>query len=288
MAYANSLDFHRPSSQLSIDRKPASFLDDLDHNEDSILDSSIMMSPVSADRRDSFGNSTAPIFSPQSTYWEEFHAAPVDRTASVSTNPWFDQINSNNPFTRTEATATYSHQSSAWPLFDRAADSRTPTNAHYDSIGAEFDPPQPYGPVANAPSFGGLPVQNGVRPSSVFPRTQSTTPMPTDTPGGKDWMALASQDMDARPLPKRMRPNTPPRTFSPFPRRDGIRKKNARFEIPAERSLANIDQLIASSKNEEEIKELKQQKRLLRNRQAAYDPPGCFWSLWPMTSILVQ
>lgn len=52
-------------------------------------------------------------------------------------------------------------------------------------------------------------------------------------------------------------------------RRDGIRKKNARFEIPAERTLSNIDQLIAQSTNEDEIKELKQQKRLLRNRQAA-------------------
>jgi hypothetical protein len=52
-------------------------------------------------------------------------------------------------------------------------------------------------------------------------------------------------------------------------RRDGIRKKNARFEIPAERTLSNIDQLISQSTNEEEVKELKQQKRLLRNRQAA-------------------
>jgi hypothetical protein len=55
-------------------------------------------------------------------------------------------------------------------------------------------------------------------------------------------------------------------------RRDGIRKKNARFDIPAERTLSNIDQLIAQSTNDDEIKELKQQKRLLRNRQAAYVP----------------
>jgi len=53
-------------------------------------------------------------------------------------------------------------------------------------------------------------------------------------------------------------------------RGDGIRKKNARFDIPAERNLNNIDQLIAQSTDEQEIKELKQQKRLLRNRQAAY------------------
>ncbi|KAJ6172625.1 hypothetical protein N7470_001692 [Penicillium chermesinum] len=54
-------------------------------------------------------------------------------------------------------------------------------------------------------------------------------------------------------------------------RRDGVRKKNARFDIPQERNLSNIDQLISQSTNEDEVKELKQQKRLLRNRQAALD-----------------
>ncbi|KIW18546.1 hypothetical protein PV08_02834 [Exophiala spinifera] len=54
-------------------------------------------------------------------------------------------------------------------------------------------------------------------------------------------------------------------------RSDGIRKKNAKFDIPSERNLANIDLLIASCVNDEEKKELKQQKRLLRNRQAALD-----------------
>ncbi len=58
-------------------------------------------------------------------------------------------------------------------------------------------------------------------------------------------------------------------------RRDGIRKKNARFEIPAERTLGNIDYLINQSNDDQEIKELKQQKRLLRNRQAAYVNSPC-------------
>jgi len=73
-------------------------------------------------------------------------------------------------------------------------------------------------------------------------------------------------------MPKRMRMGSPAlRSHSPLLRRDGIRKKNARFDIPAERNLNNIDQLIAQSNDEQEIKELKQQKRLLRNRQAALD-----------------
>ena len=54
-------------------------------------------------------------------------------------------------------------------------------------------------------------------------------------------------------------------------RPDGVRKKNARFEIPKDRNLRNIDQLIHESKDDAEKKELKAQKRLLRNRQAALD-----------------
>ncbi|KAI6750421.1 hypothetical protein HG530_014702 [Fusarium avenaceum] len=50
-----------------------------------------------------------------------------------------------------------------------------------------------------------------------------------------------------------------------------IRKKNIRFDIPEGRNLGNIDHLIAQTTDERQIKELKQQKRLLRNRQAALD-----------------
>ena len=61
------------------------------------------------------------------------------------------------------------------------------------------------------------------------------------------------------------------RTNSPVNglRREEVRKKNTRFEIPNDRNLANIDSLILQTTDEKEKKELKQQKRLLRNRQAA-------------------
>jgi len=52
-------------------------------------------------------------------------------------------------------------------------------------------------------------------------------------------------------------------------RRDGIRKKNGRIDIPQERNIHTIDQLIETTKDEDMLKELKQQKRLLRNREAA-------------------
>lgn len=61
------------------------------------------------------------------------------------------------------------------------------------------------------------------------------------------------------------------RSFSPqlVQRPDGTRKKNARFDIPKDRNLHTIDAMIMNAANESEKKELKQQKRLLRNRQAA-------------------
>ena len=49
----------------------------------------------------------------------------------------------------------------------------------------------------------------------------------------------------------------------------GIRKKNGRIDIPSERDIHTIDLMLEDCKNEEEQKELKQQKRLLRNREAA-------------------
>ncbi|KAH8659379.1 hypothetical protein BGZ60DRAFT_415138 [Tricladium varicosporioides] len=50
-----------------------------------------------------------------------------------------------------------------------------------------------------------------------------------------------------------------------------VQKRKARFDVPVERNLQNIDDLIANATDPEKVKELKQQKRLLRNRQAALD-----------------
>ena len=70
-------------------------------------------------------------------------------------------------------------------------------------------------------------------------------------------------------MPKRMRPSSPSTTMVDFQRRDGIRKKNGRIDIPQERNIHTIDDLIDKTTDEDLLKELKQQKRLLRNREAA-------------------
>jgi hypothetical protein len=277
MAFAQSIDFQRPSSQLSaIDQKPtSSFFDDLDLPEEPLLEGSMISPTNTDDRRDSFGNGASTVFSPQSTGWEEYSTGPaMPERQFTHTNPFVEQ--SNNPFMRGDSTI-YGQHNPQW-MFDQSAESRTsimPTP--YDSYNGDYDAPSSstFAHVVPAPSaFNRLP-QGNVRPASVFPPAATPISMPTSpVHDSKDWMSLAEASTNTRPHPKRARGNSPQRHYPDFARREhpgGIRKKNARFEIPEERNLQTIDILIANSTNEDETKELKQQKRLLRNRQAAYD-----------------
>jgi hypothetical protein len=293
MAFAQSLDYNRPSSRLSIDHKPSSssYFDDYELAEDP-LESNMISPPNTDDRRDSFGNSTAPVFSPQSTVWDEFSPTTSMPERQQFTNPFPEH--SNNPFIRPDSAAFGQHNNSQWPPMFEHSESRTPIMpAVYEAYTGDFDAaPTPAFPhVASAsPAFGNM--APSVRPASVYPSAPTPASLPTSPPPTKNWMELAEQGgMDSRPIPKRMRQSSPPRPYSPFPRRDGIRKKNARFDIPPERSLANIDQLILNCRDDNEMKELKQQKRLLRNRQAAYESPRMIlvdWSSnWPISSSIL-
>jgi hypothetical protein len=85
----------------------------------------------------------------------------------------------------------------------------------------------------------------------------------------QEWMAMAQHEAEQARMSKRMRSGSPGRTSVDMQRRDGIRKKNGRIDIPQERNIQTIDELIEKADDEELLKELKQQKRLLRNREAA-------------------
>jgi len=223
-----------------------------------------MNGSMNGSRRDSFAVSSA-LFSPKTDEWQH-----VDMQQMPSNNPFVEQ--NNNPFMRVDSvSSTYGHQGHGWPIGSQSQNHSgmsTPMQGH-DGLPSDFD--------VNAPIFQ-RPMQNHHTPFSG-PGTQN---MPlfssSNTSNGsipsspqKEWSVADA--MDHRAMPKRMRgPHSPTlRSHPDMSRRgDGIRKKNARFDIPAERNLTNIDQLIAQSQDEQEIKELKQQKRLLRNRQAAY------------------
>ena len=220
-----------------------------------------MSPPMNGSRRDSFAVSSA-LFSPKTDEWQN-----VDMQPMASNNPFVEQ--NNNPFMRVDSqSSSYGQQGHGWPM-NHGSGMSTPMQGH-DGLPSEFEvnapvfqrPMQTQTPFSN-PSNQQMPLFSSANTSNG-----SIPPSPQ-----KEWSVADA--MDHRAMPKRMRPHSPTlRSHPDMSRRgDGIRKKNARFDIPAERNLTNIDQLIAQSTDEQEIKELKQQKRLLRNRQAAYGSP---------------
>jgi len=208
----------------------------LDENilDQTAMESGLEMSPPMVDsRRDSFAPSSA-FLSPKTEEWS------VEMQAIPSNNPF----SSNNPFVQPQQPFA---PTQSWPIANGSG-----TCTPFDPI-SEFD-----------------------NSSALFHRPmQGQTPF--SNPGGVTMFSPVNAPNPSLPtsphnIPKRMRPSSPAiRSHNELRRGDGIRKKNARFDIPAERTLSNIDQLISQSTDEQEIKELKQQKRLLRNRQAALD-----------------
>ncbi|KAK3996529.1 bZIP transcription factor 49 [Cladorrhinum sp. PSN332] len=261
----------RPSffgAPLSVDTSNTKYFDEddsiLDDNilDQSALDSGLEMSPPMVDsRRESFGVAPS-LFSPKAEDWRS-----VEMPAVASNNPFFDP-HSNNPFLRMDQGQQAVYQSQSWPM--TSSGSATPQLQAFDGLPVDYDTgmslfPRP-APIAPQPT----PFTNPANQVAMFqPLGQAPAPQSMPTSPQKDlWM---SQDLKNQAL-KRPQPASPMiRSHNEMRRGDGIRKKNARFEIPAERNLNNIDQLIAQSTDEQEIRELKQQKRLLRNRQAALD-----------------
>jgi len=258
-------NFYRPSS-LTVDTHTQNYFEDeegsiLDENilDQNALDSGLEMSPpMNGSRRDSFAVSSA-LFSPKTDEWQQVDMQ--QQQPMGSNNPFVEQ--NNNPFMRgVESQSSYGHQSHGWSMGNGSGMS-TPMQGH-DGLPSEFEVPvfqRPMQTPFTNPGNQQLPVfSSGNTSNGSIP----TSPQ-------KEWSV--SDAMEYRSMPKRMRPHSPTlRSHPDMSRRgDGIRKKNARFDIPAERNLNNIDQLIAQSNDEQEIKELKQQKRLLRNRQAALD-----------------
>lgn len=130
-------------------------------------------------------------------------------------------------------------------------------------------PTQTYGGSAYGP-----PVQYAQHHDFDFNQdpVSAVSMSPQSSQGG--WASASSDGMDQRcmmqsPMHRPESPQPLPRSDGMVQRSDGIRKKNARFEIPSNRNLATIDEMIRQSTDDVEKKELKQQKRLLRNRQAA-------------------
>ncbi|TDZ27208.1 hypothetical protein C8035_v012010 [Colletotrichum spinosum] len=243
-------------AQKYYEEEDRSILDEsiLDH---SALDSGLEMSPPMADsRRESFAVGSS-LFSPKTEEWQS-----VDMQSVPSNNPFIEQPHSNNPFMRLDHAqpSPFGPQGNAWSLSNTSG-SCTPLQ-QFDGIPTDFD----NGSLFQRPVVHGqTPFTNPTGQINMFAPIGSGNQSIPASPQ-KGWITQSES------MVKKMRPGSPTiRSHNDMRRGDGIRKKNARFDIPAERNLSNIDHLIAQSTDEQEIKELKQQKRLLRNRQAALD-----------------
>ncbi|KAK5054708.1 hypothetical protein LTR84_001600 [Exophiala bonariae] len=237
------------------DLKPALSEDDAS----SILDDKVLEPPtpadmIAADTSDSRRPSMQKMEEDYSWHDRSQGVMPPQRHYSQSSVPlssphpqYYSQVNPVN------CQPTFI-QSQTWPLAARS-EANTPT-PFFTPVQEAFDPQGQYhgGPV----NFSGFPQTEPVSAVSMSPQSSQ---------GG--WASTTSSDVadTHRPLRHRFRGTSPMLVV----RSDGIRKKNAKFEIPKERNLQNIDNLISLTTDEEEKKELKQQKRLLRNRQAALD-----------------
>jgi hypothetical protein len=232
---------------------------------DSIFDDSIdsegPFSPTSTDRKDSFATTNTTIFSPQSSVnaWDDFplpsSTSIAERHITMGTH--YPETMRNNPF----------HQNISQAQWYKP----TIAPSTYDPYPEHFEGSSSLSHYSGPTTFSGLSghMSDGVRPAAIMtPAAGVPGSMSSTSP-----MAMAEQEIESQRLSKRSRPHSPHGNSHNYLRQDGVRKKNARFDIPTERTLNNIDELISKASNDDDKKELKQQKRLLRNRQAAYAFP---------------
>lgn len=260
-------------SQFDFYQQSPSALDGQEDDEMSVLDDKILDSTapdLSDPRRPSYDAQDA--FSHRNSIWSNYSHPSSDQSRPTS-HLGQSVIDSSAPLMPVDGPSAFAEQhqqhhhqqQQPWSVSRTESGSCTPTG--YDQYPSEAEggstSAAPFsggavGPVGSIP-MGAVSFRNGMgfaAPGGVAMSPQSSQgwiPAPMD---------LADAAVQAKTASYR---NGSSLTI----RRDGVRKKNARFEIPAERTLSNIDALISQSNNEEEIKELKQQKRLLRNRQAA-------------------
>lgn len=238
--------------------------------DDHILDSSSfdVTTMDSAPRRESFASS-ASLVSPRQNVWPEFaYNNDATPTGSMSTPaPQFLEHAAVNPYSQTGPPhyPNYGTHMASWhPQGDTGSDA---SNMAFVAFASDLDNIKPeesfnkeMPPPPQHSMYGGLPI------ASVPDFNQYAA-----SAASPQWSTSSSDNVEK--IPRSGQFQSPSFNHNQLHlRRDGVRKKNARFEIPAGRDVNTIDAMINSTdpNDEETIKELKQQKRLLRNRQAAY------------------
>lgn len=247
----------------------------LDQEDDSVLDDHILDSSSfdtatmeNIPRRQSFASS-ASLLSPRQQTWPDF-GYNNDATPTASLNhqaPLFPEHIGNDFAPGIPQYPNYSNHMAAWNSQGNVGADNS-NAAAFTAFNTDLDDVKPEESFNNdvaQPShqnlYGGLPRHSA--PDYRHDAVSVASPQ---------WSTSSSDAVEK--IPRSGHVQSP--TFNhnaPHLRRDGVRKKNARFDIPDGHNVHTIDLLIAAADptNEEKIRTLKQEKRLLRNRQAAYD-----------------
>ena len=238
--------------------------------DEHILDSQSLDSMAAADhsqRRESFASNPS-LVSPTQQAWSAF-AFNSESSSGYPMNHhpglFLDQAANHFPHPETPQYTHFGNQIAQWqPHSTQGSDAPNPAFQTFPPDMETIKPEASYNnevPATHPPSiYGGLPVQM----DSEYPAYPVSAASP-------QWSTSSSDNVEK--IPRSGHFQSPMYNLSqPQLRRDGVRKKNARFDIPEGHNLQTIDNLINSTNpnDEDTIKTLKQQKRLLRNRQAAY------------------
>lgn len=266
----NTLNYPVPASSLHISPTASLHAPSLADDCESVLDENVLSSPCNstmsptqeAHRRQSFPDVVA-FNSDRHHTWSEFpvHSEP----SSAGPQQYFFEQNTES-FSRHAALNPPFNQNMHWQL-QNGMSACAPPVAFEAAFTPDYDVKDP-SIIQHDPIVPQASESNGFGGSSMEALPPYHAKQQTSTSPQSEHSWESNDHAETPALPKDQLAgvfNSNP----PLLRRDGIRKKNARFEIPAERTLRTIDQLIANTTDEQTVKELKQQKRLLRNRQAA-------------------
>jgi len=242
------------------------------------LDVAAMTALNTSGRKDSLtANNSNGVLSPADSLqqsWDHHFSTGMttDQTSAVAPLQFPDDTRAYITSTPLQSSNfTQQHQQPQWPMDSTAMMS--------PFVGDFMSPPQQFGnmqyvaqPLSGShvgyPQVQGSMHYAAPHPGSQYMQSTAQLQSPLSPHVPVDHMALAAHEADNRQS-RRMRADSPQRTILDSRQGDGVRKKNNRIDIPAGRNINNIDQLIENETDEGIIRELKSQKRLLRNREAA-------------------
>ena len=250
-------------------------LGSIDEEDDAVLDEYILDDSSQAAEMAAHASFSNPsnVFSSQATFlpneddpWASYPLNFTPPSFNAVNGPAHNQPHSSHPGHSQDASVPY-------PMYGGHPAPWQPINVHVRPHHAAHNgTSSPYDIKMEETTLNSALLQTNGLPLTGHHDSAQHVPSMASPQSETGWVSASSaSDQSHRNIQK----DAVGRAFATFPthlRREGIRKKNARVEIPDGRTIDTIEQEIkmCDPSDEAKLKELKQYKRLLRNREAAY------------------